>query len=176
MLYMFEIFVFLKCRLVIAAKGLDCFLHCFSTFNHYHPIMKRSTLLLLFALFLAVPAAMAQSAGAPKLNVLSEKTYQFGTIEQGDRVSHVFNIQNAGDAPLKIKHAKGSCGCTVPQWPRDAIAPGEKATINVTFNSAGKMGRQKKSVTLRTNEEKQSTHILFLEGKVVRKGQKKPQG
>ena len=77
--------------------------------------------------------------------------HDFGTITQGDVVNHVFKFTNTGDEPLVIKNAKGSCGCTVPQWPKEPIAPGEGGEIKVEFKSAGKSGVQSKKVTIDAN-------------------------
>ncbi len=91
-----------------------------------------------------------QDGPLPKLEFESLK-HNFGEIIQGESLSHLFTFTNSGEGDLIISQAKGSCGCTVPEWPREAIAPGETADIKVTFNSAGKKGNQKKTVTLVTN-------------------------
>ncbi len=77
--------------------------------------------------------------------------YNFGKINQGESVSYQFIFTNTGQAELIIANAKGSCGCTVPKWPREPILPGESEGIKVTFNSAGKSGKQSKTITLVTN-------------------------
>ena len=77
--------------------------------------------------------------------------FTFDTINQGDKVEHDFRIKNVGEKNLVIARAFGSCGCTVPQYPKDPIKPGEVATIHVTFNSAGKSDFQNKDVTLVCN-------------------------
>jgi hypothetical protein len=61
---------------------------------------------------------------------------------------HVFKLTNTGDKDLIIGNAFGSCGCTVPEYPKDPIAPGKEADVRVRFNSEGKEGAQTKSVTL----------------------------
>jgi len=80
-----------------------------------------------------------------------DKVYDFGTIVQGEKASTVYRVKNVGKNPLKITKAKGSCGCTVPQWPKEAIAPGEIAEIKVVFNSARKKGKQSKRITITAN-------------------------
>src|SRR6185295_4239034 len=80
-----------------------------------------------------------------------EETFDFGTIKQNDVVNHDFAFTNTGKEPIIISQAQGSCGCTVPTWPKEPIGPGQKAVIKVTFNSAGKMGMQDKTVTLTSN-------------------------
>ena len=77
--------------------------------------------------------------------------HDFGTINADDVVETVFTFTNTGEANLVISKATGSCGCTVPEYPKEPIAPGEKADIKVSFNPKGKNGMQNKTVTLTTN-------------------------
>ena len=86
----------------------------------------------------------------PELS-FEKKKHNFGEILQGESVSHLFSFTNSGEGDLIISQAKGSCGCTVPEWPRETISPGETGEIKVTFNSDGKSGRQNKTITLMTN-------------------------
>src|SRR4051812_16313859 len=95
----------------------------------------------------------------------NEEEFNFGTIMQGDQVKHDFEFTNTGKEPLIISNAAGSCGCTVPEWPKEPIAPGAKAMIKVTFNSAGKMGMQDKTITL-TSNAKQNPMVIHLKGNV----------
>jgi hypothetical protein len=80
-----------------------------------------------------------------------EENHNFGTIEEGTLAKYDFVFTNTGDAPLIITNASGSCGCTVPQWPREPIAPGEEGIIHVEFNSNNRTGNQTKTVTLDAN-------------------------
>src|SRR5438067_613443 len=86
----------------------------------------------------AAPAAPATTPApnpnAPEFKFTVEK-YNFGTIKQGESVNYDFDFSNTGKDPLIITEAHGSCGCTVPQWPKDPIKKGEKGQIKVTFNS-----------------------------------------
>ena len=70
----------------------------------------------------------------------SEK-FNFGVVDEGEVVKHVYKFKNTGTEPLIISNAKGSCGCTVPTWPQEPIAPGPFGEIKVEFNSKGKPGR-----------------------------------
>ncbi|MFY8068799.1 MAG: DUF1573 domain-containing protein [Flavobacterium sp.] len=101
----------------------------------------------------AVAAAKALDGKFPKVK-LDKEVHDFGTITEGDMVETEFVVTNAGEVDLIISDAKGSCGCTVPEPPKDPIKPGASAPIKVTFNSLGKPGAQKKTVTLTTNTEK----------------------
>ena len=110
------------------------------------------------------PAAAPVNPNAPDFK-FSEEEYNFGTIKQGETVTHEFTFANSGKEPLIISSASGSCGCTVPQYPKEPIKPGEKATIKVTFNSAGKMGMQDKTVTIQSNA-KTSPMVIHIKGNV----------
>jgi len=87
------------------------------------------------------------------------KVWDFGTIQQGDEPEFTFTFQNTGNEPMIISNAKGSCGCTVPQWPKEPIAPGEIGEINVKFNSKNKKGSQNKTVTLTANTTPPTTKL-----------------
>ena len=80
--------------------------------------------------------------------------HDFGTIEQGDKVETVFTLTNVGKGDLIITNAKGSCGCTVPKWPNEAVKPGKTAEVKVVFNSRGKKNKTTNTITLTTNTEK----------------------
>ncbi len=111
-----------------------------------------------------VTPAAAENKNAPEMKFDIE-TYDFGTIKQGDKVTHDFEFVNSGKEPLIITEAHGSCGCTVPQWPKEPVAKGSKGTIHVEFNSTGKMGMQDKTVTI-TSNSKSGQKVLHLKGNV----------
>ena|SRR5688572_17318004 len=77
--------------------------------------------------------------------------HEFGEIQQGERVTYAFKFKNTGKAPLVISSASASCGCTVPEYTKTPVQPGEEGYINVTFDSAGKSGMVSKTVTLIAN-------------------------
>jgi len=95
----------------------------------------------------------------------AETEFDFGTIDQGEAVEHAFTFTNTGKEPLIISNAKGSCGCTVPQWPREPIAPGATATIDVRFDSKGKRNKQNKKVTITANTDPVQSFI-YIKGEV----------
>lgn len=80
-----------------------------------------------------------------------ESSFDFGKITQGDVVTHEFAFKNDGDAPLVISSANASCGCTVPTYTKEPIAPGKSGIIQVKFNSTGKMNQQNKVVRVTAN-------------------------
>ena len=90
-----------------------------------------------------------------------KKTHDFGKFSESDAVQKcTFTFTNVGDAPLVINQAVASCGCTVPQYTKSPIAPGQKGTIEVTYNGAGKIpGHFKKSITVRTNGLTEMTRL-----------------
>ncbi|MEC8459130.1 MAG: DUF1573 domain-containing protein [Bacteroidota bacterium] len=92
--------------------------------------------------------------------------HDFGEISEGTVAEHVFTFTNKGEGPLIISNAQGSCGCTVPIWPRNPIAPGETGEIKVSFNSKGRAGKQDKRVTLTTNAVPQ-TKVLNITSTVI---------
>ena len=82
-----------------------------------------------------------------------EREYDFGTIEQGTNVEHVFEFTNTGRAPLVITNASSTCGCTTPDVPKnETIAPGETRQMTVKFNGSGQ-GQVTKTVTISANTE-----------------------
>lgn len=91
-----------------------------------------------------------------------EKTeHDFGTIAKGSQVDYSFQFKNTGEADLIITRAVGSCGCTIPEYPKTPIKAGESAKIDVSFNSAGKHGNQQKSVTISTNTKAGAESLLI---------------
>lgn len=98
----------------------------------------------------------------------AETTFDFGDIDDGELVSHIYKFTNTGSEPLVIKDAKGSCGCTVPKWPKTPIPPGETGEIQVEFNSKGKTGKQSKRVTITANTDPAQT-FLTISGNVIGK-------
>ena len=95
-----------------------------------------------------------------------EEVKEFGTITQGESVSMTFRFKNVGKSNLIISSAQGSCGCTVPEWPKAPIAPGGEGTIEVPFNSTGKQGMQNKTITLVANTIP-NTKVIAVKGEVL---------
>lgn len=82
-----------------------------------------------------------------------EEVHDFGTVEEGEIVEHTFVFTNTGNAPLIVSDANASCGCTVPTWTKEAIAPGENGEMFVKFNTRGKPNKQMKAIRIVTNTE-----------------------
>ena len=127
-------------------------------------------ILLMTLMVLCTMAGFAQQADKkqPKADIQFERiTHNFGKFsESSPKVTCFFNFVNAGNAPLIINQAIASCGCTVPEYPKTPIKPGEKGQIKVTYNGAGKFpGHFKKSITVRTNGVIEMTR-LYVEGEM----------
>jgi hypothetical protein len=92
--------------------------------------------------------------------------YDFGQIIAGEKVMYSFRFTNSGKSDLIISSASGSCGCTVPEWPKQPIPPGGKSTIDVIYNSAGKSGKQRVTISIISNTIP-NTKVLTLTGEVT---------
>ncbi len=104
-----------------------------------------------------VTVAAERDEAAKQVPVMEfEKSeHDFGTIEQGTPQETVFTFTNTGNAPLIITNAKSTCGCTVPNPPKEPIAPGEKGELMVKFNGSGQ-NQVTKTITVTANTEKGS--------------------
>ncbi len=89
----------------------------------------------------------------------------FGKVLSTSSNEHTFVFTNTGTEPLIITNAKGSCGCTVPQWPKEPIAPGDKGEIKVVYKPNGQSGLQTKQVTVTANTNPANT-ILTITGDI----------
>jgi len=107
-----------------------------------------------------------QLASAPVATFETTET-DFGDIKQGDKKEFTFNLTNTGKSDLYIRNVRSSCGCTAVAPSKKVIAAGETAPIKVTFDSRGKRGRQSKSVTVITNDPKNSTSTLRISSNVL---------
>lgn len=103
----------------------------------------------------------AAPAGPTTTMEFVEYDHDFGTLDEGDVVMHTFTFTNTGDEPLILDKCKGSCGCTVPECPKEPIAPGEQGTIEVKFNSKGKKNNQTKRVTIDANTDPTQTILTI---------------
>lgn len=101
----------------------------------------------------------------PVMAMVDSTTYQFGSIKEGDIVEHEFRFTNGGQFPLIINNVTASCGCTIPEWPREPIPPAGESSIKVRFNSKGKPGMQFKTITVYANTEP-ATSELRIQGQV----------
>ncbi len=136
--------------------------------------MKKQFILSFASLLLFVSMAAAQAIENEESPVQSptttaitfdESEFNFGKVAVGEKVQHIYRFTNTGDEPLVLSNAKGSCGCTVPSWPKDPIQPGGSGAIVVEFDTKGKMGPQVKQVTITANTDPVQT-IVYIKGEV----------
>ncbi len=133
-------------------------------------MIKKISLLFVVAALAMTTSCKKEVKGTTEIT-FENTEHDFGTITQGDKVTYDFKFKNTGKSELLIKDAKGSCGCTVPEYPKDPISPGQEDIIKVSFNSAGKIGDQIKSVTLFCNIP-EGVKVLHIKSNIVSKEKK----
>ena len=99
----------------------------------------------------AIPATLKPTAEKHPIFYLEDSHVSIGRITEGDSIFHTYNFKNTGNLPLKIITVNASCGCTTPKWSTELIQPGKKGFIRVKFDSKGKVGKLKKSITAYCN-------------------------
>ena len=128
--------------------------------------MKKIFLLYIYFVSIGV---FANAQDAKTLTSTAEITfekelYDYGTIDYGSDGSYAFKFTNTGKDPLVITNATGSCGCTVPKWPKEPILKGQSAYINVTYDTK-RPGPFTKTVTINSNA-KSASKVITINGVV----------
>ena len=113
----------------------------------------------------AQPGVVTPAGPSTSLS-FAESTFNFGTVTEGEIITHTFNFTNTGEEPLIVADARGTCGCTVPSKPTAPIAPGETGEITVRFDTRNKVGERQQRVTITANTDPAQTYIS-LDGTVV---------
>ena len=134
----------------------------------------RKSWLVLIVLVSAVGIANAQTTVQKEGPIITfdKRSHDFGDVIQGDKVEYVFAFENTGTEPLIITNVEVTCGCTTPKgWPRDPILPGEKGELTVSFNTAGKIGRQNKPIIVISNAINPEGNRLSFSANILEKGQ-----
>jgi uncharacterized protein (DUF58 family) len=128
--------------------------------------MKKAvfTLVLMLMAVMSFNKAAAQIESGPKIDFTKE-THDYGTVKYGADGTCTFEFKNTGNAPLIISNAKGSCGCTVPEWPKEPIAPGAKASIKVKYDT-NRPGVINKNVTITSNAVNSPEKVIYIKGTV----------
>ena len=125
--------------------------------------------LLVGVLFVIVNLTNAQEKKSDKSNAsqltFEKTTHDFGSISNGANGTYEFVFTNTGKEPLIITNAKGSCGCTVPEWPKQPIPPSASDVIKVKYDTK-RTGKFQKSITISSNAET-STTVIFIKGEVL---------
>lgn len=122
-----------------------------------------STLSLLLVVLIQTNAQGTIQNGA--IVSFEKEVHDFGTMKQGGDASTDFKFKNTGTEPLIISNAQGSCGCTVPEWPKEPIKPGESAAIKVKYDSK-RVGPINKSVTITSNATNEPTKVIRITGNI----------
>lgn len=123
--------------------------------------MKKFLVFLLFATIGLFVQAQEQKA---EIKFVTEEI-DYGTIKRGENGVRVFEFTNTGKAPLVISGASSTCGCTVPSWPKEPIAPGEKGKIEVRYDT-NRLGAIRKTITITSNAIDTPTIGLRIKGTV----------
>lgn len=134
-------------------------------------MMKKQVLLSLGVFLVSIFAlnySFAQTEvklNGPSISV-DKEVHDYGKIKKGANGDCYFTITNTGSEPLIITKAEGSCGCTVPDWPREAIAPGKSEKMKVTY-ATDRVGIFNKTVTITTNDKENSVVTVQIKGEVL---------
>lgn len=91
-----------------------------------------------------------------------QEMHDFGRLSSGENISYSFHFRNTGTADLVISSCSATCGCTVADFPRHRIVPGEEGYVTVTFKSAGKAGQQYQEVTVVSNAQPSHTRLKIM--------------
>lgn len=122
-------------------------------------------------------AKKAKAEALPKVDgvgmVFENETIDYGTIEQNADGKREFVLTNNGNKPLIISNAVGSCGCTVPTFPKEPIMPGQKAVIGVKYDT-NRVGAFTKNVTITSNATENPSKVLTIKGTVNAPATAKP--
>lgn len=130
----------------------------------------KKTILFLVAITFSVLGSFAQepvSTSTQDSIVFEKMVHDYGTIEQGGDGNCEFKFTNKGKLPLVLSNVKASCGCTVPEWPKEPILPGKNGSIKVKYNTAN-IGSFGKTITVSSNAINSSV-ILTIKGIVTAK-------
>jgi hypothetical protein len=126
---------------------------------------------IFFSFVLVAFAVLLSNKGFAQLETgakieFTKETHDYGTIKYGADGSCTFEFKNTGNEPLIISNAKGSCGCTVPEWPKEPIAAGAKGKITVKYDTK-RPGAINKSVTITSNAANEPTKVIRIKGNVL---------
>lgn len=136
--------------------------------------MKKSILSLLMLLVAGMTSTlMAQEVRQGAIIEFEKDVHDYGEVPHMGNGTYSFVFKNTGTEALIISNAKGSCGCTVPSWPKEPIAPGKSAKIDVTYDTK-RVGPISKSVTITSNAENTPVKVLRIQGTVLSEAAPEP--
>lgn len=98
---------------------------------------------------------------------LESDVVEFGDLKLNTQVTKIVKIKNAGDKDLTLTSVVGSCGCTVPEYPKEPIAPGKTAQIKLNYSVGSQVGVFNKTVTITSNDVKASRKIFRIKGNAI---------
>ena len=127
--------------------------------------MKNAVLSLAFVFIAGLGFSQGLNIESGAKVEFEKEVHDYGTLVQGEPAVYEFKFTNTGDKPLIISNCKGSCGCTVPVWPREPLAPGKSATIKVKYDSS-RLGPINKSVTIQSNAINEPTKVIRIKGNI----------
>jgi len=116
-------------------------------------------------------ASDPNSKSKEPIMTFEKETHDFGTLNEGDVVEHFYYFTNTGNKPLMISDVQASCGCTVPEWPREPILAGQKNQIKIVFNTARKADNIMKDITIYSNANPIKKKLSFT-AYVIKKAEK----
>ncbi|MFM2388195.1 MAG: hypothetical protein RL660_2952 [Bacteroidota bacterium] len=111
----------------------------------------------------APPQTATPATDIDKFAKFDKLEHDFGKVPEGPQATTEFKVKNISNEPLTISNVQASCGCTVPNWTKEAIPPGETGTIKAIYNTQGRPGNIYKTLTVTTNA---GTKVLTLKGNV----------
>ena len=127
------------------------------------------TMMMFFVAAVTTNSVLAQAVSQDGAKIKFDKeVHDYGTIKNGADGTCTFDFTNTGNQPLIISNAKGSCGCTVPSWPKEPVNPGQTATITVKYDTK-RTGAINKSVTITSNAVNEPTKVIRIKGNVLPK-------
>jgi len=119
-------------------------------------------ILIVLTIFLWTLSVGAQESTEPQAEITFEGIeYNFGKIKEGTLATTTFNFSNTGKLPLVLSNVQPSCGCTTPEWPKEPIMPGQKATIKAAYNSYGRPGSFQKYITVKSNASNGDVSLII---------------
>ncbi len=142
-------------------------------FISFFNMMRTQSIILFFmlistGLIKAQEAANADTVSNEAILVFDHDEHHFGDVFEGEKVEHTFSFRNTGSGSLILQNVLSTCGCTAPVWPKEPIEAGAEGKIKIVFNSKGKIGRQNKVITVRSNA-KDGDVRLFITAMVLPK-------
>lgn len=114
------------------------------------------------------PDYQTRAESLPATTVMFEnEEFNYGKVTSGEKVTYKFKFTNDGSEPFEITNVKASCGCTTPDYSREPVAPGAQGHIDVEFDTKGKSGLQRKTITVTGNFDGSITKTLSITGEVL---------